>query len=433
MSLPNELYSAFSFIGFVLCVIPFYWHLEAWNTGTCLYMFWAGLGCLIQFINSIIWNGNMINRAPIYCLISTHIQVAQNVAIPACSLCINRRLYKIAKAKAAMTTNADRRRAVIQDLLIGVGLPILQIIAGYVVSSHRYNIFEDFGPASAFADTPLTFILLYSWPVVVGTASLFYCVTSIYTFYKRQRQFRQIMVHSQGLNRSRYFRLMALSATEILGTIPLGTYFIVSNAKGVRPWESWAEMHRHYSKVIQVPSIVWENDPYLAGGLGVFRWSMVASAFVFFAFFGFADEARQHYRRVYTSIASRIGYSTSTLHGSSDATSPVPYVKSGVTVTVVRTTRSKRSSSVSTDQPSTLSISSGIASDINPELKIEQYSPSNTVTSSSVESFDELRMQGQPTMPAGVIMPTVPPASVPPHFPDRIESTMRAYSGVDTV
>jgi hypothetical protein len=91
----------------------------------------------------------MINRAPIYCLIcksvdrlclersltlrhrtATHIQVAQNVAIPACSLCINRRLYKIAKAKAAMTTNADRRRAVIQDLLIGVGLPILQIIAG---------------------------------------------------------------------------------------------------------------------------------------------------------------------------------------------------------------------------------------------------------------------------------------------------------------
>ncbi len=25
---PNELYSALSFIGFVLCVIPFYWHLE---------------------------------------------------------------------------------------------------------------------------------------------------------------------------------------------------------------------------------------------------------------------------------------------------------------------------------------------------------------------------------------------------------------------
>jgi Pheromone A receptor len=39
----------------------------AWNTGTCLYMFWTGLGCLMQCINSIVWNGNMINRAPVYC------------------------------------------------------------------------------------------------------------------------------------------------------------------------------------------------------------------------------------------------------------------------------------------------------------------------------------------------------------------------------
>ena len=54
-------------------------------------------------------------------------------------------------------------------------------------------------------------------------------------------------------------------------------------------------------------------------GLEVFRWSLVLCAFVFFALFGFADEARQHYRLVYTTLASRIGYSTFTLHGSSHA------------------------------------------------------------------------------------------------------------------
>ena len=25
---PNELYTAFSFIGFIMCAIPMYWHLE---------------------------------------------------------------------------------------------------------------------------------------------------------------------------------------------------------------------------------------------------------------------------------------------------------------------------------------------------------------------------------------------------------------------
>jgi pheromone a factor receptor len=34
-------------------------------------------------------------------------------------------------------------------------------------------------------------------------------------------------------------------------------------------------------------------------------------AFVFFAFFGFAEEARQNYRRVFTSLAGRVGYLTS--------------------------------------------------------------------------------------------------------------------------
>jgi pheromone a factor receptor len=111
-------------------------------------MIWAGLGCLMQCINSIVWNGNMINRVPVYCDIcksvdvlslersltlryptASRIQIAQNVAIPACSLCINRRLYKVATAKVMMPTDAEKRRAVIQDLMIGVGLPILQIIA----------------------------------------------------------------------------------------------------------------------------------------------------------------------------------------------------------------------------------------------------------------------------------------------------------------
>jgi pheromone a factor receptor len=111
-------------------------------------MIWTGLGCLLQCINSIVWNKNIIDRAPIYCDVcksddplslerpltlcrrtATRVQVALNVAIPACSLCINRRLYKIATVKAVVIGREEKRRAVIQDLLIGVGLPLLQIVA----------------------------------------------------------------------------------------------------------------------------------------------------------------------------------------------------------------------------------------------------------------------------------------------------------------
>jgi len=128
------------------------------------------------------------------------------------------------------------------------------------------------------------------------------------------------MSATPGLTRNRYTRLMVISAIEILGTIPLGTLIIVKNARlGVGPWRGWAHTHEHYSKVYQVPASIWKNDPTSVFALEMYRWSLVLCAFLFFALFGFADEARRHYRRVYVSITSRIGYSTSALRGSSHA------------------------------------------------------------------------------------------------------------------
>jgi hypothetical protein len=106
---------------------------------------------------------------------------------------------------------------------------------------------------------------------------------AIYTFYKREREFMQVVTSDRGPSGNRYIRLMALSATEILGTIPLGTYFIVYNAKmGVEPWKSWADTHNHYSTIYQFPGIIRKNDPNTAIGLEMFRWLLVACAIVFF-------------------------------------------------------------------------------------------------------------------------------------------------------
>ncbi|KAI0271189.1 pheromone A receptor-domain-containing protein [Russula aff. rugulosa BPL654] len=427
---PNEVYTAFSFIGFVLCAIPFYWHLEAWNTGTCLYMIWVGLGCLMQCINSIVWNKNMINRAPVYCDISTHIQVGLNVAIPACSLCINRRLYKIATMKTLVFSSSEKRRAVVYDLLIGVGIPILQMISEYVVSANRYDIFEDFGPDMSMVLTPLTFVLFSAWPVAIGTVSLFYCTTNIYIFYKRECQFRQLMASTHGLSHSRYIRLMVVSVAEILGTLPLGTYYIVRSSKsGVTPWRGWTYTHEGYSAVYQIPASIWKNNSESVFNLEMYRWSLVLCAFLFFALFGFAEEARRHYRQMYASVVSRIGFATSALHGSSHESN------GGITVTVVKTGGEKQDSSISlTDRSSVLSIS--IANNNkNPDFKVGQHSLSNTVTSSSVESFHESKTQDLSTLPAVpvVIIPTAPPATVPPHFPETTRSTLRAYSSYDVV
>jgi pheromone a factor receptor len=115
-----------------------------------------------------------------------------NSAIPVCALCITRRLYKVVTLKVVVITNSEKRRAIIEDLLIGVGVPILQIIArecaqpfvsadyllgcksDYIVSTNRYDIYEDFGPYNPTATTPPTSILFTAWPVTIGIVAAFY-------------------------------------------------------------------------------------------------------------------------------------------------------------------------------------------------------------------------------------------------------------------
>ena len=54
-------------LGFVVILVPLPWHLEAWNSGTCYYMIWVALACLNQFVNSVVWANDALNRAPIWC------------------------------------------------------------------------------------------------------------------------------------------------------------------------------------------------------------------------------------------------------------------------------------------------------------------------------------------------------------------------------
>ena len=71
MTASNTAFTVFSGFGFILSVVPLYWHLESWNVGTCMYMIWTALACLVHFVDSIVWSGNAINWAPVWCDIGT--------------------------------------------------------------------------------------------------------------------------------------------------------------------------------------------------------------------------------------------------------------------------------------------------------------------------------------------------------------------------
>lgn len=111
MAPTNLAYQVIAPISMLLVVLPLPWHWSARNVGTLLYIAWSFTGSLVFFVNSIVWDANLSNPAPVWCDISTKFMVGLGVAVPAVSLCINRRLYKIATMKKIALNPLDVRLA----------------------------------------------------------------------------------------------------------------------------------------------------------------------------------------------------------------------------------------------------------------------------------------------------------------------------------
>ncbi|KDQ23627.1 hypothetical protein PLEOSDRAFT_1048633 [Pleurotus ostreatus PC15] len=294
-------YPVFSFLAFVLVLIPLPWHLQAWNTGTCLFMIWTAVGCLNYFINSLIWHGNAIDWAPLWCDISTRLTVGISVAIPAAALCIYRRLYKIASVQTVALSRAEKRRAVMVDLAIGLGIPFTQMALQIIVQGHRYDIWEDVGCLPRTFNTPPAYPLTFLWPLVIALISAVYCILTLRAFMIRRAQFRQFLSANSSLTMHRYFRLMALATVELVFNTSLNTFgtYLTITSNTIQPWRGWDDAHFDWYLVDTFPAVLWRMSTRNIISLEMGRWSVVFCSILFFAFFGFADEARKNYKLAY--------------------------------------------------------------------------------------------------------------------------------------
>ncbi|KAF8055252.1 pheromone receptor Rcb2 B44 [Lyophyllum atratum] len=320
------LFPIFAFIGFISALVPLSWHFQAWNSGTCFYMFWASLACLNQFINSVVWADNAINSAPIWCDISIRIMLGASVGLPAASLCINRRLYHIASVQSVSIGRAEKRRAILIDTLICILFPMIFVAVQYVVQGHRFDIFEGIGCYPAIFNTLPAYLLSGMWPILIGLVSAVYCILSLRSFARRRVEFGQFLASNKSLTVSRYFRLMALAMTEIIFTTPLAAFTMWLNATAtpIAPWLGWEDAHFNFSRVEQIPALIWRssNRPTVAA-MELSRWVTPLCALVFFGFFGFADEAKRNYRAAFWRIMKPFGFLPTTARHADKASSNI--------------------------------------------------------------------------------------------------------------
>ncbi|KAF9647218.1 fungal pheromone STE3G-protein-coupled receptor [Thelephora ganbajun] len=299
----NHVFTVFSLLAFTSPSVPFTWHLteaSSWNAGTCLFIFWTGLSSLVWFINSIVWDGNIVNWTPVWCDISTRIAIATTIGIPASMLVIQRRTYFMVRQSATNEKTAQKRRALAIDLLIGLGLPILNMILSIIVQGHRFDILEDVGCYPAIVNTSLTYILITLWPVFIGIASFVFTVMNL-SYIQRHRHSLDSWMEctpSSLLTSSLYIRLVVLGFIAFGLSSMLSVRDLVSQiTSGSVVWPGWNVVHADFGRVDQIPRGIWAGRGAHSGfGVELKRWVSVGCALAAFFVLGTTREAGERYR-----------------------------------------------------------------------------------------------------------------------------------------
>ncbi|TRM69681.1 pheromone A receptor-domain-containing protein [Schizophyllum amplum] len=294
MSAANIAYAIFAFVTFLLVLVPLPWHLQAWNSGVCIYIVWIAVGCLILYVDAVVWNDSVGDPLPGWCDFSGRIMVAVPYGVEAATLCIHRRLYHICRA-SDVSSKTSKRRWVVVDILIAVVLPCILMGLQYIVQGHRYDIYENYGCMLNTYLTGPAILILRGPPIILGVISGVYCVLLIRIFARRRQRADMTTPLSRGI----CLRLIMLSVATLLFTVSLNLYTLVESTRyGIATWVSWDDTHFDFWRVEAYKDDVWRAAPG-AAGLEVSRWMLVIAGLAIFAFFGLGEEARKHYRSAF--------------------------------------------------------------------------------------------------------------------------------------
>ncbi|KAK6984782.1 pheromone receptor STE3.3.1, partial [Favolaschia claudopus] len=292
------LFSIFSFLGFILVLIPLPWHLiQTRIPGIFFYIMWSALACLNQFVNSVVWAEDSILRAPVWCDIwdSYNIMMGASVGIPAATLCINRRLYQIASTNGSLSSNkAELRRSVLIDGLLCVFFPLVYIALQFIVQAHRFDIYEQIGCYPALYNSIPLYFLSTIWPPLISLISFAYGGLALHSSsVLTRRTTLSDSLASASITLPHYLRMLILATLSTLLTLSLGIFTIHSTATStstpIHPWRSLSTAPH----IDSIPVLVWRSDPRLRVALEFTRWTVPVTAILFFVFsIGFAVEAR---------------------------------------------------------------------------------------------------------------------------------------------
>jgi pheromone a factor receptor len=131
-------------------------------------------------------------------------------------------------------------------------------------------------------------------------------VLAIYSFTSQRRRFQSLLQQSSSsLTTSRFFRLLAVSSTDMLFTVPFVISVIVQQSRTLMPSQKWSDLHYGFGQVFLYAKedIADTGSASMEVTTSISSWLPLFAAFVYFACFGMHESALDKYAAAYCFVS----------------------------------------------------------------------------------------------------------------------------------
>ncbi|VDB89234.1 unnamed protein product [Peniophora sp. CBMAI 1063] len=277
-----------------------------YDRGIVMLKGWVMIGLFKMSIQTIVWRNSYEIILPVFCDISSHLEIGLAVGLPACSLVMTRRLWIILDGEVSPHKSVLHGTAFV-DYFLGFGVPIMHMTLYYVVQTGRFQVFESYGCGACPYRSGVTILLLTIWPLILPMVSIsLYCWRIALCLYRYWHVIHRTESGRRDWDRVRYTRLLAISLIDIFLSLPVGIILFISNnffGPHYPFWPGWDVIHNTWEPA-STPASTWQGQITDRFVLYWNEWVLVVYAVAIFALFGFAPDAMNRYRAMYHSASS---------------------------------------------------------------------------------------------------------------------------------
>ncbi|GAM86697.1 hypothetical protein ANO11243_047160 [Dothideomycetidae sp. 11243] len=278
----------------VVCldIPPLIWHAKQRNFAPVVLILYILLLNFANFVNAIVWPNDDLSRwfsGVGLCDIEARLAVAGSTALPAATLCILRKLANVMDTKHMIVspTRAQKRRALLIEILLCIGIPVLSMALHFIVQPLRYIVYGISGCTPAMSSTWLSIAFIVLPPLLLTLVDVYYAVLIAFRLRKYRARFDSLL-SAASTSKTRFLRLFLLALTFILGVFPIQLWVLLLNWPSHLEPFVWSEIHGLWS---------WKWIPLVPafGTVLPDRWIRLACGILVFIFFGLGKEAKDMY------------------------------------------------------------------------------------------------------------------------------------------